>query len=242
MREWPIIIATLSSSLLFAISFSAWNNSITVAPVVYISILALTVLLFILNYHRSSKRKKIIFNFQTVPGVSEILIYVLFSILSSIAILTGFEIFWILSFVSGFVMLVAIDTVYANSDKSYEIRYHNAQVFLTGLQLASFMISEPLPFIFISFIKTLYLLVFKIFRQVRTVQKIFSIVYILYLVFVSYSLFNSISDLYFVKILTLLLIFELGMRIIFYFDFTLSSNSFNLFYEKNKDIDEKEIN
>ena len=63
-------------------------------------------------------------------------------------------------------------------------------------------------------------MVFKIFRQGRIYIKIFSLAYIIYLVFVSYTLFTSLSDIHFAEILTLLLIFELGMRIIFYFDFT----------------------
>ncbi len=234
MREWPIIIATLSTSLLFALSFSAWHYSVTVAPAAYITILVLTGFIFVFHYWSSSKLHDLILNFRSSPHARETLSFALFSIFSSIAILTGLEIFWILSFISGIVMLVAIDTVYANSDKSRTIRYHNGQVFLTGLLLASFMISEPLPFIFIGFIKTLYLFVFKIFRHSRILQKIYSLIYIIYLVFVSYSLFNPISDIHFVKILTLLLIFELGMRIIFYSDFAISSNNFKFSDDKNR--------
>ncbi len=234
MREWPLIIATLSTSLLFALSFSAWNYSVTVAPAAYITILVLTGFIFVFHHWSSSKLHDLILNFRSSPHARETLSFTLFSIFSSMAILTGLEIFWILSFISGIVMLVAIDTVYANSDKSYTIRYHNGQVFLTGLLLASFMISEPLPFIFIGFIKTLYLFVFKIFRHSKIIQKIFSLIYIIYLVFVSYSLFNPISDIHFVKILTLLLIFELGMRIIFYSDFAISSNNFKFSDDKNR--------
>lgn len=225
MREWPLIISTLSSSLLFALSFSAWNYSVTVTPAAYITILVITGFILFFNFWSSSKLHDLILNFRSSSRAREIVSFALFSIFSSLAILTAFEIFWILSFISGIVMLVAIDTVYANSGKNYTIRYHNGQVFLTGLLLASFMISEPLPFIFISFIKTLYLLVYKIFRHGRRSQKIFSLIYILYLVFISYSLFNSISDIHFVKILTLLLIFELGMRFIFYSDINKAKNN-----------------
>ena len=234
MREWPLIIATLSSSLLFALNFSAWNYSVTVAPEAYITILVLTGFIFVFHYWSSSKLHDLILNLRSSSHAREILSFTLFSISSSLAILTGLDIFWILSFISGIVMLVAIDAVYANSDKSYTIRYHNGQVFLTGLLLASFMISEPLPFIFIGFIKTLYLLIFKIFRHGRKLQKIFSLIYIIYLAFVSYSLFNSISDIHFVKILTLLLIFELGMRIIFYSDVNPAKTNFKFSDEKNK--------
>ena len=220
MREWPLIISSLSSPVLFALCFSIWNDSKMISPAIYISGLLATGLIFLFYYWRSSALHHLIFNFRASHRGREILSFAFFSIFSSVAMFTDIELFWILSFISGILMLVAIDTVYANSDKRYTIRYHNAQVFLTGLLLASFLISEPLPFIFICVIKTLYLMVFKIFREGRIYIKFFSLAYIIYLVFVSYTLFTSLSDIHFAEILTLLLIFELGMRIIFYFDFT----------------------
>jgi len=235
MREWPLIIATLSSSLLFAISFSAWNYSVTIAPAAYITILIITGCIFVFHYWSSSKLADLVLNFRSSLPARPALTFIFFSIFSALATLTDLEIFWILSLISGLAMLIAIDTVYANSEKSYTIRYHNGQVFLTGLLLTSFMISEPFPFIFISFIKTLYLVVFKIFRHGRGIQKVFSLVYIFYLVFVSYSLFSSISDIHFMKILTLLMIFELGMRFIFYSDFNIARNNFKFSDEKNRE-------
>lgn len=221
MYEWPLIIATLSSAVLFALSFSAWNHSRIVAPVIYIAILVATGLMFVFYYRRSSKQDLVMTNLRSSPRVREVLSFAFFSVFSTSAMLTGIEIFWILSFISGILLLVAIDTFYANSDKRYTIRYHSAQVFLTGLMMTSFLIDEPLPFIFISLLKTLYLMICKIFRQVNVFEKIFNLIYIFYLVFVSWSLFTTFSDVHFLKIMILLVIFELGMRIIFYFDLTL---------------------
>ncbi|MEA1887600.1 MAG: hypothetical protein U9N72_10375 [Bacteroidota bacterium] len=157
-----------------------------------------------------------------------ILIFATFAICSVVALLTGFELFWILSFLSGLLLLVAIDTAHAKSDKRNFIRYHNAQVFLTGLLLASYLVSEPLAFIFISAIKTMYILLFKLSREGRIFEKGYSLLYICYLAFISYSLFTSLPENHFAVFFTLLLIFELGMRIIFYFDLNPAERNKNI--------------
>ncbi|MGM0527193.1 MAG: hypothetical protein ACQERS_02170 [Bacteroidota bacterium] len=148
------------------------------------------------------------------------------------ALLTGFELFWILSFLSGLLMLIVIDTLHAKSDRRDLVKYHNAQVFLTALLLASFLISEPLPFIFISTIKVLSLMFFKISGQSRILEKLFGLLYIGCLVFVSYSLFTSLYKKYFAIIFIFLLIFELGMRINYYLDLSLSVRSKRYSMEK----------
>lgn len=213
---------------MFALCFSAWNYSREVSPALYIGLLLLTLSGFIFNYIRSAKFHSNIFNLRTSVHKLEFVSLILFAVFSTSALLTSVEIFWVFSFITGIIMMVSVDTVYTSTDNRYIIRYHNGQVFLTGLLLASLFISEPLPFIFISILKTLYLLSFKIFRKQNIYEKIFSIIYIIFLVFVSYELFVSFSDIPFVLVLTILLIFELGMRIIFYFDFSPGKSVFRL--------------
>jgi len=239
MCEGMLIFASLASSVLFALCFSAWNYSREVSPVFYLGLLLLTVFGFVFNYLRSSKSDNRITNLRKPANTMKIVAIILFAVLSSVAVLTKIELFWILTFATGIIMLVSIDTIYNNTDKRYLIRYHNAQVFLTGLMLASFMISEPLPFVFISILKTLYLLGFKVFRRHNLYEKLFSIVYILFLGIVSYGLFNSFSDVHFVVVLTILLIFELGMRIIFYFDLSAGKSVFELSEESELTRNEK---
>lgn len=213
MCEWALIISTFSSSVLFALIFSAWNKVKILSPPLYISLLLATCIIYLYRYRKSSGLNN---------NGWEILSFVTFAICSSVALLTGFELFWILSFLSGLLMLVVIDSLHSKSDKRDLVKYHNAQVFLTALLLASFLIAEPLPFIFISAIKVLSLMVFKISGQSRIYEKLFGLLYIGYLAFVSYSLFTPLYIRFFAIIFTFLLIFELGMRIIYYSDLSLS--------------------
>lgn len=63
-------------------------------------------------------------------------------------------------------------------------------------------------------------------------EKIFSIAYACYLVYISYILFSHTPSPGMLIIFAILLVFELGMRIIFYHDFSPVSLRFD--FSRNK--------
>lgn len=230
--EWPLILFTLLSSVLFSLSFSAWNDHEIIAAPGYIALLLASALLSLFHLGRPLRFYRSVVNISSSPLSREIVAFSTFAVFSSLAMLLGLEILWILSFISGLLMLVSIDAVYTYSDKRPVIRYHASQVFLTGLLLSSFLIAEPLPFIFIGVLKLLYLLIFKLIRLSSPVEKIFSIAYACYLVYISYILFSHMPSPGMLIIFAILLVFELGMRIIFYHDFSPVSLRFD--FSRNK--------
>ncbi len=230
--EWPLILFTLLSSVLFSLSFSAWKgNELSSAPL-YIALLLASALLSLFHLGKPLRFYRSVMNILFSPLSREIAAFSAFAVFSSLALMLRLELLWILSFISGLLMLVSIDAVYVYSDRRSVIRYHNAQVFLTGLLLSSFLIAEPLPFIFIGVLKLLYLLVFKIIRLSSPFEKIYSIAYAGYLVYTSYILFSDMPDQKMITVFAILLVFELGMRIIFYFDFSPVSLRFD--FSRNK--------
>ncbi|MDZ7738478.1 MAG: 4Fe-4S dicluster domain-containing protein [Bacteroidales bacterium] len=232
--EWPLILFTLLSSVLFSLSFSAWKGYELISAPLYMALLLAAALLSLFHLGKPLLFYRSLINLSSSPLSREIAAFSAFAVFSSLAMMFRLELLWMLAFISGLLMLAAIDAVYVYSDKRPVIRYHNAQVFLTGLLLSSFLIAEPLPFIFIGVLKLLYLLVFKIIRLSSPPEKIFSLAYTGCLLYVSYSLFSPMPALKMLIIFAILLVFELGMRIIFYFDFSPVSLRFDFSRNKNK--------
>ena len=232
VREWPLIFFTYMTSLLFAFSFSAWQGSDFVSPVLYVLLIVLSAAASFFHLGKPLRFYRSLMNLNTSPLSREILAFTLFAVFSSLSLFYDAEILWVLSFMSGLLMLIAVDSVYTYSDKRSLIRYHSAQVFLTALLFSSFLISAPLPFIFIAMLKVSFLVIYKLLRPAGFFDKYFSFLYIIFMIFISYFLFHSPGDTFFAMMFGILMLFELGMRIIFYFDFSPLSLRFK--FSKNK--------
>lgn len=232
--EWPLILFTWLSSVLVSLTFSAWSGYEWISAPLYITLLFASALLSLFHLGKPLRLFRSVSNIPGSPLSREIAAFSAFALFSSLAMIFSAELLWILSFISGLLMLAAIDAVYVYSDKRALIRYHNAQVFLTGLLLSSFLIAEPLPFIFIGILKIVYLLIFKVIKLSSPAEKIYSMAYAGCLVYASYNLFSQLPLVKMLIIFGILLAFELGMRIIFYFDFSPVSLRFDFSRNKNK--------
>jgi hypothetical protein len=130
------------------------------------------------------------------------------------AILFSSQVLWIPSFISGLILLFAIDNVYSYSDT--RISFHSGQVFLTGLLFSSYLINEEMAFVFIIFVKIISVLYYKIIKDRYKLDKLYGIIYILVSLFVTAGFFiNSGSSL---VLFGVLLVSELSIRIIYYRD------------------------
>jgi len=239
-REWPLIFFTYMASLLFAFSFSAWQGVDFVDPAVYVFLIFLTTLVSFFHLGKPLRFYRSLMNLNTSPLSREVLAFTLFAVFSSLSFFSDTEIFRVLSFISGLLMLIAVDSVYTYSDKSLLIRYHSAQVFLTALLFSSFLISAPLPFIFIAFLKVAYLVIYKLFRPAGIFDKYFSLLYIIFMIFISYFLFHPSGETRYAIMFGILMLLELLMRIIFYFDFSPVSLRFEFLKNKSNSNYEKE--
>ncbi|MFP4488947.1 MAG: 4Fe-4S dicluster domain-containing protein [Bacteroidales bacterium] len=231
--EWPLIIFTMMSSVLFSLSFSAWKGYELISAPSYIALLIASALLSLFHLGKPLRFYRSVINILSSPLSREIVAFSAFAVFSSLAMMFRLELLWMLSFISGLLMLVSIDAVYVYSDNRPVIRYHSAQVFLSALLLSSLLIGEPLPFIFIGTLKVIYIFVFKVARLSSLFEMIYGIAYTAFLMYASYSLFSSLPAHKMLIIFAILLVFELGMRIIFYFDFSPVSLRFD-FSRNNK--------
>ncbi|HKL66277.1 MAG TPA: hypothetical protein VJ877_00185, partial [Bacteroidales bacterium] len=233
LREWPLAVFSFISSLLFAISFAAWNGEVFIKPEFYIAALFVNAFISLFHLGKPLRFFKAIKGLSSSPLSREILAYTVFSVLSVSALIFNRELLRVLSFLSGIMLLVAIDSVYTYSDKRYSIRFHNAQVFLTGLLFASYLVQEALPFIFILLIKMAYILVFKFFKTGKRIFRSLSLIYIAIMIYAAISLYQTMDYLKFTLLFAVIALGEFTMRLLFYFDFSPRSMRFE-FSKKNK--------
>lgn len=103
-------------------------------------------------------RKKInawraVLNILSSPLSREIALYIMYTLLTATALITGNTILLIIASVTGIILLIAIDSVYTYADNRNNVRFHSGQSFLTGLLIASFLAGQIFPFVLVALIK-----------------------------------------------------------------------------------------
>jgi hypothetical protein len=83
----------------------------------------------------------------------EILLLLLFVTVTATGYITGTRLIQAAGFISGLLLLVAIDNVYTSADRRLVLRFHPGQIFLTGLLFASLFGIESRALLFIILLK-----------------------------------------------------------------------------------------
>ncbi|MCF8222742.1 MAG: 4Fe-4S binding protein [Bacteroidales bacterium] len=226
LHEWPLAVFSFTSALLFALTFAAWNGELALPAWFYTAAVLLNAFISLLHLGKPLRFFRALSGISSSPLSREIFAYAAFSGFSVPAMIFNMEVLWVLAFLSGLLLLVAIDSVYTYSDKRYSIRFHNAQVFLTGLLFASYLVPEPLPFIFILLIKLAYIFIFKFFRPGKQEFRVLSLIYTAVVIYAAVSMYMPIAELKFTLLFAALIMVEFTMRLIFYFDFSPRSMRF----------------
>ena len=135
IKEWPLVIFTLLSSLLVGwILFLLFNPSSTNYGYYFIGLGLLGMGLSSLHLGKPFRAYRSIFNIKTSWLSREIVFYSLFVGLSSLIFLVNSSLFLILlAFLIGLMLLVAIEFVYAVAEKNYKTPIHSANTVLTAL-------------------------------------------------------------------------------------------------------------
>jgi Fe-S-cluster-containing dehydrogenase component len=157
-------------------------------------------------------------NILKSPLSKEIVMYLIYLSLSAIAFVSGKTGFLLASALSGAVMLVIVDSVYAIPDYRSFWYFHSGQTFISGLLILSYFAEFKTAFIFIAMIK-LTSGVFKLFNsQYKQSQYGIRFLRLALLIIAGISFITGIS--YHDPVVSFLFITgELSDRILFYFDF-----------------------
>lgn len=135
IKEWPLVIFTLLSSLLVGwIVFLLFNPTRTQYGHYFIGLGLLGMGLSSFHLGKPFRAYRSLFNLRTSWLSREILLYSLFIGISSIVFFSSSNLFLIsLAVLVGLLLLVAIEYVYSVADKNYKTKIHSANTLLTAL-------------------------------------------------------------------------------------------------------------
>ena len=228
LREWSLIVFTYISSLLFAFNISNFFGNIILPRAIYLALIAVIVLLPLLHLGKAFRSWRALAGVFRSALSTEIFFLLLFAGTSALASFLDLRSVWIISFISGVILLIAIDNVYTFSDPG--IRYHSSQSFISGLLLASFLLGDILPFVFISFVKVCLWLFYNRNRLSNKWQVAYLICHITLYTFCAIS-FCGTREVY-ILMFILLLASELFNRILYYLSFSPPSYIKKFFNDK----------
>ncbi len=92
-------------------------------------------------------------NIRRSPLSREIAAFILYSVLSCVAVILRMPGLLLVSSAAGLILLIFIDAVYYFADRSRKIIFHSGQTFLSALIIISFLTNNVLPFLFIALLK-----------------------------------------------------------------------------------------
>jgi Fe-S-cluster-containing dehydrogenase component/DMSO reductase anchor subunit len=106
-------------------------------------------------FHLGKKRRawRAVFNLRSSPLSREIALFITYSFLSAAAVILQVPVLFIISSVTGLLLIIAIDAVYIFSDYRKSVFLHSGQAFITVLLVVSFLTGQILPFCFMAAIK-----------------------------------------------------------------------------------------
>lgn len=216
--EWSLILFTffttvsvglVCSSLLKGI-FGNW-------PVIALMLLT-AAFSSIFHLGRKLSAWRAVMNITSSPLSREIVMFLVFTIISLISFLVESPGLLIASVLTGLILLLVMDSVYLFSGSSTRIKLHPGQTFLSGLVLASFLSGFVVPFLFLAFIK-IAMAILNIIPEKRS-SSIFALKFfrIALLVIASAGFATGFYSSY---IVIYIMVFsgELADRIFFYHDF-----------------------
>jgi Fe-S-cluster-containing dehydrogenase component/DMSO reductase anchor subunit len=217
-KAWSLVTFSFLATVSAALTISSFLNDNSYGKWISVSLLILAGLSSLFHLGRKERAWRAISNLKTSPLSREILMFLLYSVLSLITLLINLPFLIIASSLAGLLLLILIDSVYIFADRRLSVIIHSGQTFISGLLIISFLSGNILPFVFIASIKIISS-VFLLLNEERFYNNLnIRIVRIALLVITGASLVTKISITDPVIIL-LFLAGELIDRILFYIDY-----------------------
>ncbi|MCX6254866.1 MAG: 4Fe-4S binding protein [Bacteroidia bacterium] len=218
IREWSLVAFSFLITLSVAILISSLINGIFPEKIILILIIILAGILSLFHLGRLVRAWRAIINVKSSPLSREIVLFIIYSVVSFIAVFFHLPGFLIASSFFGLILLIVIDSVYIYADKRKSVIMHSGQTFLSALLIVSFFTGIVLPFIFIALIKLAASVYSLSDHKINRINFGIRFLRIALLLITGSSLISGISYTDPV-IISLFLTGELFDRIIFYIDF-----------------------
>jgi Fe-S-cluster-containing dehydrogenase component/DMSO reductase anchor subunit len=235
-NEVSLLLFSFLSTFSVATLISSFIEGKYPEKIFFIPVLVLAGLISVTHLGRITRSWRSVSNIRTSPLSHEILMFITYAVLSTIAIFLHFPVLIIIASFAGLIFMVVIDSVYIFSDKRKSVILHSGQTFISVLLMVSFFSGIILPFIFIALIKLVsstYNLVNKPgnLLNLRFVRIAFLLVPAMSLV--SHNFHDELS------IIIIFMVGELFDRILFYIDFNPLNINILIAEQINNDRDEK---
>ena len=230
--DWSLAAFSFITTISVASIVSSFFKSIFPDKLIFSMMVVLAGTISLFHLGKKQRAWRAILNIKTSPLSREIALFILFSIVSLVAVFFQIPGFLIAASITGLFLLIAIDSVYIYADRRKSVLMHSGQTFLSALIIISFLSGAILPFIFIALLKlasSLYLLSVNKKAGVNFIIRFFRIA-LLFLSGASLISGISFSDN---VIIFLFLTGEFLDRVIFYIDFeplrisSMIKNQFN---------------
>jgi Fe-S-cluster-containing dehydrogenase component/DMSO reductase anchor subunit len=234
-----LIIFSFLATLSVATIIISFLRGVYPGKMVFIPALVLTGVVSLFHLGRKLRSWRSVMNVRNSPISREILLLIIYGLISSVTVLSHIPVLLIISSITGIIFLVVIDSVYVYAERSKSVRAHSGQTFISALLIVSYFAGDVLPFIFIGSLKIAYSLYsFASKKQGKTTFEI-RFLRLAFLIISGVSMISHISysDI-FVSIM--FLAGELLDRIIFYIDFNPINIKTMILDQINIDKDEKE--
>jgi DMSO reductase anchor subunit/ferredoxin len=216
--EWSLVAFSYLTTISVAINIYSFINGIFPGKVLSVLIITIAGLISLLHLGRQLRAWRAIMNLKSSPLSREIVLFIIYSAVSCIAVFFRLAGFLLVSCVIGLILLLVIDSVYIYADKRKPVIMHSGQTFISALLIISFFTGIVLPFIFIGVIK-LFSFAYSLYAdKIRSRHLVIRFFRIALLVVAGASILSKISY-HDPVIIFLFLTGELIDRIIFYIDF-----------------------
>ena len=218
IKDWSLVIFSFLSTISVSTVISSVIKGVFPGKILFLLTIIVAGLVSFFHLGRKFRAWRAVSNFITSPLSREITFLILYSSVSTIAVLLEVPGLLITSAVIGLLFLISIDSVYIFADNRKSLFLHSGQTFLTGLLIASYFSGVMLPFIFISVIKLATSLNNIIINRNSRNNFVLRFLRIALLIITCASFISDVSQSDIVLI-SLFLTGELFDRIIFYIDF-----------------------
>lgn len=216
--EWSLVLFSFLTVISVSIMASSLIKGVIPDKPLFISITLLPAVFSIFHLGKWERAWRVVTNIKGSPLSREILVFVIYLLISCYSIIYEIPLLMVSATVIGFILLIAVDTVYYYSVRNFSVFQHSGQVFLTSLLIVSFLSDSIIPFLFIAVIKII--LSARIIYQSRGNSNI-AILRFVRLAFLLVAGASFISGISYpgTAIVSLFIAGELIDRILFYFDF-----------------------
>jgi DMSO reductase anchor subunit/formate hydrogenlyase subunit 6/NADH:ubiquinone oxidoreductase subunit I len=216
--EFSLIIFSFLSTISVAEILTSFIKGEFPEKKIFLPVLLIAGLVSFIHLGRKLRSWRSVINIKSSPLSREIAAFIVYSVISLLAVFLLIPGLLIASSIAGLFFLLMIDSVYLFADRSKKVIINSGQTFISALLIGSFLSGSVLPFTFIALIKVALSLYNLSVKKLQSTYFSLRFLRIAFLVVSGASMISHISYNDFL-IVFLFLAGELFDRIIFYIDF-----------------------